>query len=165
MNYSDEIIDWIIDQDYNCLESQADIKNVLSFIEQKIESQSTIFFISDFKDQIFEEDFADMLNPIIEKFDFIPVIIMDPIEKIVSLKRSVNFVVIDNEGGGTSQFYLTPEKLKEFQEVSEEHLFNIVINFSQIGVDTIILYSSSIDDCYKVLSDYFKDRLRTRTRW
>lgn len=65
-------------------------------------------------------------------------------------------------GEGNAEIYLTPKKLKEIQEVSARHLLHLERNFRQVGIKHVVLDSSSIDDCYQVLSSFFENRKRTR---
>jgi uncharacterized protein (DUF58 family) len=161
-NYCDEILKRITSQDYKDITVSADIHNAISFLMQRVYKQSMVFFVSDFKDQIFEEDFTGLLRPIAKKFDFIPVVIRDPLEKGASLKRSVSIAVKDSEGDGRAEIYLTPRKLTEIQEVSARHLLHLEWNFRQAGMEHVVLDSPSIDDCYQVFSGFFEGRKRTR---
>ncbi|MFC1875496.1 hypothetical protein ACFLY3_05065 [Chloroflexota bacterium] len=160
--YCWEIMDRVIDQDYKGILVSADIQNAISFLIERAFPQSLLFFVSDFKDQIFEEDFTHLLRPVAKKVDFIPVVIRDPIEKDASLKRSINIAVKDNEGDGSTEIYLTPLKLQEIQEVSARHLLHLEWNFRQVGIDHVVLDSPSINNCYQVLSGFFEGRKRTR---
>jgi uncharacterized protein (DUF58 family) len=161
-NCCEEILNRVIAQDYKGTPVSADIRNAISFLMEKVYPQSLVFFVSDFKDQAFEGDFSDLLRPVVKKVDFIPVVIRDPIEKDVSLKRSVNIAVKDNEGDGNAEIYLTPQKLKEIQELSTSHLSHLEQNFRRVGVEHVVLDSPSIYDCYQVLSGFFEGRKRTR---
>jgi len=161
-SYCGEILDRIIDQDYKGIPVSADIQNAISFLMERVFPQSLVFFVSDFKAQAFEGDFTDLLRPVVKKVDFIPVVIRDPLEKEASLKRSVSIAVKDNEGDGNAEIYLTPQKLKEIQEVSARHLLHLEWNFRQVGIEHVVLDSPSIDDCYQVLSGFFENRKRTR---
>jgi hypothetical protein len=68
----------------------------------------------------------------------------------------------NNEGKGSTEFYLTPQKMKKIQEVSAGHLLNLEWNFHQLGIECITLDSSSIDDCYQILLSFFESRKRIR---
>ncbi|MFC2026925.1 hypothetical protein ACFLUX_03035 [Chloroflexota bacterium] len=160
--YCWEILGRVIDQDYKGILVSADIQNAISFLMERAFPQSLLFFVSDFKDQIFEEDFTNLLRPVAKKVDFIPVVIRDPIEKDASLKRSINIAVKDNEGDGSTEIYLSPLKLQEIQEVSARHLSHLEWNFRQVGIDHVVLDSPSINNCYQVLSGFFEGRKRTR---
>jgi uncharacterized protein (DUF58 family) len=161
-NYCWEILEWVIDQDYKGIPVSADIQNAISFLMERVFPQSMVFFVSDFENQVFEGDFTDLLRPVVKKVDFIPVVIRDPLEKEASLKRPVSIAVKDNEGDGNAEIYLTPQKLKEIQEVSARHLLHLERNFRQVGIEHVILDSPSTDDCYQVLSGFFEGRKRTR---
>lgn len=157
-----KIIENVLDEDYKGRPVEADISKVFSYIFEKAEKQNMLFFISDFKDKIFEGDFSDLLRPITKKFDFIPIVIRDPIEKDVVLKGSVNIAVSDSEGRKSKEIYLTPERLKEMQKTSARHLEHLNWHFKEVGIDHVILDSPLIDDCYRVLSSFFEGRKRVR---
>lgn len=158
--YCDEIMKRVTDRDYQDTPAPADIHKAISFLMQRAYNQSMVFFISDFKDPVFQGDFSSLLRPVAKKFDFIPVVIRDPIEKDVSLKRPINIAVNDNEGSKGSEIYLTPEKLKEIQHISAAHLANLKRNFRRAGIEHIVLDSPSIEDCYQALSGFFESRKR-----
>jgi hypothetical protein len=155
-------MDRVLDYDYRDTRKMANIPAALSFMMEKVYKQSMVFFISDFKDPVFEGDFTELLRPASRKFDFIPVIISDPIEKNAILKRPLNISVKDCEGGGKSEIYLTPAKLHEMQRISAKHIEHLEQNFYRTGVDYVLLNSPSIDDCYQVLSGFFEGRKRIR---
>lgn len=160
-NYCDEIMKRVTDRDYQGTPASADIHKAISFLMQRAYSQSMVFFVSDFKDKVFEGDFSSLLRPVAKKVDFIPVVIRDPIETNVSLKRPINISVNDNEGSKGSEIYLTPEKVKEIQRISAEHLANLKRNFRRAGIEHIVLDSPSIDKCHQALSGFFESRKRT----
>jgi uncharacterized protein (DUF58 family) len=157
-----KILERIIDEDYKDTRVSDDVQNAISFLMQKAYSQSMVFFVSDFKDPVFEEDFAHLLRPLAKKVDFIPVVIRDPVEKDASLKRPINIAVTDSEGGRSTEIYLTPKKLKEIQGISANHLLNLERNFRRAGVGHVVLDSPLVSDCFQVLSCFFKGRKRAR---
>ncbi|MBN2134383.1 MAG: hypothetical protein JW737_01505 [Acidobacteria bacterium] len=157
-----KIIENVLDEDYKGSPTEADIPKVFSYILEKANKQNMIFFISDFKDPVFEGDFSDLLRPIAKKFDFIPIVVRDPIEKDVVLKGSVNITVSDSEGQKSTEIYLTPDRLKEMQKASARHLEHLDWHFKEVGIEHIVLDSPSIDDCYRVLSSFFEGRKRIR---
>lgn len=161
-SYCEEILNWIMDQEYKGIMASADIQNAISFLMERAFPQSLVFFVSDFRDQAFEGDFTTLLRPVAKKVDFVPVVIRDPLEKEASLKRSVTIIVKDSEGDREAEIYLTPQKLKEMQEVSARHLLHLEQNFRQVGIEHVVLDSPSVDDCYQVLSGFFEARKRTR---
>ncbi len=161
-DHCDKILDRVIAQDNKGMPVAADIPKAFSYMVENVYKQSMVFFVSDFKDRIFEGDFSDLLRPIAGKFDFIPVVVRDPIEKEAVLKRAINVTVTDNEGDRSTEIYLTPQKLREIQRASARHLAHLEWNFSQVGVDHVVLDSPSIDDCYQILSGFFEGRKRIR---
>ncbi len=160
--YCWEILNWVIDQEYKGSGGPADIQNTVSFLIERAFPESLVFFVSDFKDQAFEGDFTALLRPLVKKFDFVPVVIRDPLEKEASLKRSVRITVQDSEGDKNAELYLTPQKLTEIQEISARHLSDLEQNFRRVGIDHVVLDSPLIEDCYKVLLGFFQARRKAR---
>lgn len=158
----EEILNWIINHKYEEIGVPRDFHRTISFLLRNVPSQSMIFFISDFKDHVFEGDFTKILRPAIKKFDFIPVIITDPLEKAASIKRPITVSVKNDEGTGSGEIYLTLQKMKHLQEICASHLFNIEQNFHKMGTDYVILDSPLIQDCYQSLLNFFEIRKRIR---
>jgi uncharacterized protein (DUF58 family) len=161
-NHCWEILNWIIAQEYRGAAVPADIENAISYLIEVASPQSLIFFVSDFQDQAFEGDFTALLRPVTKKFDFVAVIIRDPLEKKTSLRRPVSIAVRDSEGDGNAEICLTPQRLKELQATSARHLFALEQNFRSLGIEYVVLDSSSIEGCYQILSGFFEARKRTR---
>lgn len=160
--YCWEILNWIIDQEYKGSMAPADIQNTVSFLIERASPESLVFFVSDFKDQAFQGDFTALLRPVVKKFDFVPVVIRDPLEKEALLKRSVRITVQDSEGDKNAEIYLTPQKLTEIQEISARHLLGLEQNFRKVGIDHVVLDSPLTEDCYKVLLGFFQARRKAR---
>jgi uncharacterized protein (DUF58 family) len=161
-DHCDEIINWIIEQDNRIKKGKTDIQRATRFMIERLYRQNIVFFISDFKDPVFEGDFTYLIKPLVEKFDFIPVVIRDPLENKASIKKPISIVVKNNEGDGWAEVYLTPKKLHEIQNLSERYLQNLQWNFHHLGIDCIVLDSPLINDCYQILSAFFEKRKRTR---
>lgn len=160
--YCWEILNWIIDEEHKGSMAPADIQKAISFLIERAFPESLVFFVSDFKDQAFEGDFTALLRPVAKKFDFVAVVIRDPLEKEASLKRSVSITVKDSEGDKSAEIYLTPQKLIEMQEISARHLLDLERSFRKVGIEHVVLDSPSIEDCDKALSGFFEARRRTR---
>jgi uncharacterized protein (DUF58 family) len=160
--FCDDILKKIKEQDYKGATAPADVQKAIACLMQRVPNQSMVFFVSDFKEPIFEEDFTGLLRTVAKKFDFIPVVIMDPIERYAFLTKPVNVIVRDSEGGGMAEIYLTPQKVKEMQEISARHLEHLAYNFRNAGLEYFVLDSPSINDCFRVISDFFDARRRTR---
>jgi uncharacterized protein (DUF58 family) len=158
----DKIMDKVRVLDCEGTPVPADIPGALSYMMGNVNKQSMVFLVSDFKDHIFEENFTDLLRPVAKKFDFIPVVIRDPIEKNACMKRSINVVVKDSKGNGRAEIYLSPKKLKEVQDVSARHLSHLAYNFHEAGIEHVVLDSPSVNDCYQVFSSFFESRRRTK---
>lgn len=155
-----EVLNWLIDQDKKQLFPAGDVQNSLKDLTDRTLPKSLVFFISDFEHSLYDRNFTDVIFPLLKKFDFIPVIIQDPIEKNVILKRPVRLSLRDSESSKRTDFYLTPQNLKEIQQVSSKRFQLIIKTFRDIGVHPIILDSSTVDDCYNVFSGYFQARRR-----
>lgn len=163
--YCWEILKSFVEEESKEIKTEANFHQAFSFLVKSIPIQSMIFFISDFQDRIFEGDFTNLLQPVVAKFDFIPVIIQDPLEKFLSIKRSIRIKVIDSEGLAEQELYLTPKKLKEIQEISKIHLLNLEHNFKKLGLDHLVLSFSSSDFCQRAFYEFFQTRKRlSRTR-
>jgi uncharacterized protein (DUF58 family) len=162
LDYCDEMIDWVFEQDIEDSVSPTDIHKAVSFLLERAEDHNIIFFISDFKEQSSGNDITSLMKPVVDKYDFIPVIIRDPIEKNGYIKSPISIEVKNIEGRGTAEFYLTQEKMQEIKEISENHLLNILWGFRKLGVDCLVLDSLSIDHCYNTLAGFFEKRKRVR---
>jgi uncharacterized protein (DUF58 family) len=158
-SYCTEMMDWVLDQEYTH-PVPADVPNALAFLMERAFPQSLVFFISDFQDPVFEDDFSDLIKPAAKKFDFITVVIRDPLETIAPLPRSAIVSVSGDEGGGERAIYLTPRRLREIQEISARHLSHLQRNFRRAGVDHTVLDSPSLEHCYEALSGLFQTRRR-----
>lgn len=163
-SYCEKILRWIITNDKGSTSNGGiDVQKTLAFLLREAPTQSLIFFISDFEDHVFEGDFANLLRPAIGKFDLIPVIIRDPLLKKDFLKSPVRITVRDNEGDKrVEEIYLTPQKLKRMQEISNKHLLHLRNNFRQLGIDPVIIDSNSISRCYEIFTDFFQIRKFSR---
>jgi uncharacterized protein (DUF58 family) len=157
-----EILDWVIDQQYQGSVAPADIPGAVSFLLQRAFPQSLVFFVSDFEDRAFEGDFTELLRPAAKKFDLVAVVIRDPLEKEVSLARPVTIAVTNSEGGRSAEIYLTPKKLRDIQGISARHLSHLERGFRAIGVEHVVLDSPCVEDCHRVFSEFFEGRKRVR---
>jgi uncharacterized protein (DUF58 family) len=158
-SYCAEMMDWVLDQEYRNPVS-SDIPKALAFLMERAFPQSLVFFISDFQDPVFEDDFFDLIEPAAKRFDFITVVIRDPAEVLNTVKRPAILAIKGDEGGGDTEIYLTPRKLREFERASAKHFAHLERNFRRVGVDHVVLESSSLEECYRALSGFFKTRRR-----
>lgn len=160
--YCWKILTWIIAHDYPGATVPADVENCISFLMETVPPRSLIFFVSDFQDPAFWGDFTSLLSPVANSFDFIPVIIRDPVMKQYTLRRSVIVKVRDSEGDKSAELYLTPSKLRELQLISARHLFALEHKFRILGIEYVVVDSPSIESCYHALAGFFETRKRTR---
>ena len=160
-SYCQEVMDWVLDQEY-AGPVTADIPKAIAFLMERVLPQSLVFFISDFQDPFFEDDFSDLIKPAAEKFDFITVVIRDPLETDALLPRSAILSVSGDEGGGHQAIYLTPRKLRQVQEASSRHLSHLQRNFRRAGINHVVLESPSLERSYEALSGLFLARRRAR---
>jgi uncharacterized protein (DUF58 family) len=161
-SYCDEVVSWFLDHADGGGKGPADIAGALAFLEERIPPQSLVLFISDFQDPLFEGNFAHRLRQAAKKFDFIPIVIQDPLEHESSLKQSVVIAVRDCETDRRAEITLTPHRFEEIRKTSAGHLAHLKQNFVEIGLEYIILNSPAIEDCYRTLSSFFEGRRRTR---
>jgi len=154
-----EMMDWVLAQQYTGPVA-SDIPMAMAFLMERAPSRSLVFFISDFQDSVFEDDFSDLFKPASEKFDLIAVVIRDPLETTIPLRRSAIVSVSGNEGEGKQTMYLTPRKLRQIQVVSSRHVSHLELNFRRAGINHVVLASPSLDRCYEALSDLFQARRR-----
>lgn len=110
--YCTEILEWMIEEEYRGAPQPADIRKALSFLFERAAPQSLVFLVSDYQDPVFDGDFVPLLRQVAERFDFVPVVIRDPLEEQVALSRSVRVAVRDSEGRATDEIDLTPKRLK-----------------------------------------------------
>jgi uncharacterized protein (DUF58 family) len=161
-SYCEEIVGWFLDHADEGDKGPANIAGALAFLEERIPPQSLVLFISDFQDLLFEGNFAHLLRQAAKKFDFIPVVIQDPLKHGSTLKQSVIIAVHDSETNRRAEITLTPQRLEEIRKTSAGHLAHLKQNFVEIGVENIILDSPAIEDCYRTLASFFEGRRRTR---
>jgi uncharacterized protein (DUF58 family) len=157
-----DIMDWIGNHEPTVSTAPVNVEGAISFLLERAFPESFVFCVSDFKDPVFEEAFSSLLRPVVQKFDFIPVVIRDPLEKDATLKRSVRLSVRDCEGRRRDEVHLTPRKLKEIQEISASHLRHLEWNFQKVGLDHVVLDSPSILECSQTLASFFQARRRAR---
>jgi uncharacterized protein (DUF58 family) len=160
-SHCEEIVGWFLDHADECPPAHANIPGALAFLEQ-VSPQSMIFFISDFQDPVFDGDFAPLLRVAANRFDFIPVVIRDPLERAASLTHSAVIRVRDSEGKRAGEIEFSPRALAEIQRACSAHLAHLEQRFRAVGLDYILLDSDSIQDCYQTLSGFFEARKRTR---
>lgn len=161
--YCQEILDWTADEENLRLYTSSGVESVLIDLTQLAQPRNTVFFVSDFKQKVFEGDFTNLLRKTVSKFDFIPVVIRDPLEKEGRLNSATRIKVkSSSEGGKAEEIYLTPDILRKMQEVSKDHLLNLERNFKKISIDHLVLNSPAIDDCCQSFSAFFQNRKRAR---
>ena len=159
-SYCQEVLSWILSIAPKLISISSGVEDILHSLPQLAAPQNVVFFISDFKQRAFERDFIDLLRPIVNKFDFIPIVVIDPLETTIRIKRSIRISVRSGSGGQKAELYLTPKLLREMQEVSQKHMLHLGDNFKKIGVEHMILDSPSIEDCSKVFVNFFQNRRR-----
>ncbi len=160
--YCWEMLNLIIEEEYKSVPVSADVQRGLSFMVERTPSQSLVFWVSDFQDELFEEDFTQFLRPVAKKFDLIPVVIRDPLEKGMILERSSRIALRDSEGDKKAEIYLTPQKLRNLHQTSKSYLLHLENNFRKVGVEPVVLDFPSVEDCYVILSGFFESRRRRR---
>lgn len=157
-----EIIKWITKEENLHFRVSSGVERDLAILSQLSQSRSIIFLISDFKQKFFEDDFTGFLSKIAGKFDFIPVVVRDPLEKSGKLERTVRIKVqSSDESAKSEEIFLTPKTLEKMQEISRKHIQHLALNFRKLNIEHLVLDSASIDECHKLFSDFFQARKKT----
>lgn len=160
--YCWDIIKWIADEkNYNPFSSSG-VGSAINSLLRLATPRNMVFFISDFKQVDFEKDFIELLRPVTGRFDFIPVIIMDPLETSGAIKQSTRISIRSGGGKVGGEIFCTPRTIREMREISRSHLFHLEHNFRKLGIDYLVLNSPSINDCEKTLIRFFQTRRRAR---
>lgn len=162
--YCQEILDWIADEGNLHPHTFSEVEQTLMSLMRFVQPRNIVFFISDFKQKAFEGDFTGLLKKTVNKFDFIPVVIRDPLEleKNRILKGALRIKVrSSSQKNKAEEIYLTPDVLGKMQKVSAGQLHNLESNFKRLNIEHLVLDSASIDDCCRVFSDFFQIRKKT----
>ncbi len=160
--FCDQMLEWMTGEEYKGAQGPADIQKAISFLIERVSTRSLVFFVSDFQNPAFEGDFTALFRPVARRHDFVPVVIRDPLEKEVTLKRPVSVTVKDDGSHRTAEIDLTPKKLGEIQLACSKHLLHLGRTWRQAGIEYLVLDSPSVENCYQVLSGFFQARRRTR---
>jgi uncharacterized protein (DUF58 family) len=161
-SYAEEIWRWTLEHQHESPAPAADFDAALAYLIHRVPSQSLVFLVSDYQDPIFEGDFSALLRPVATRFDLVPVIIRDPLECEATLRGPVRIAVRDSEGDGSGEIYMTPERLVEIQAISAGHLGHLARSFRRVGIEPVVLDSSSLEACHEAFAAFFQARLRTR---
>lgn len=157
--YCWDILNWLSDGNNLRPYASSGMEKVLMSLSQLAQPRNIVFFISDFRQKFFNGDFTGILRKTVSKFDFIPVVVRDPLEENVSLSLPVRIKVqSSSRRGEAEEIYLTPDILRKMQEVSREHLLNLERNFKKLNIEHLVLDSASIDDCCQAFSNFFRAR-------
>lgn len=157
-----EILNGLIEEEYRGRKASGQVEGALSLLLERAAAHSLVFFLSDFGDPVFEGDFTDLLRPLATTFDFVPIIIRDPLETTVRLGRSVRLAIDDSEGGRSHEIHLTPRALADMQEASARHVRRLQENFCGANIDCVILDTPSVEACCGTLTGFFQGRKKTR---
>lgn len=162
LDHADEIMQWVLDHHREQTASRANFHRALAFMMERVPARSLVFLVSDFQDAVFEADFTSLLRPAAGRFDLVPVVVRDPLEKDAVLKRPVRITVHDSEGESGGEIYLTPERLRTLQRASADHMRHLADNFRRAGAEHLILESAAAEDCTAAFSVFFGARRRMR---
>jgi uncharacterized protein (DUF58 family) len=160
--YCDEMLNWLVEREEQARPGRADMAGAIRCMLQRVARQSLVFLVSDFQDAAFGGDFTALLRPAAARFDLVPVVIRDPLEKEGALRRPLRISMCDIEGSGRGEIYLTPDRLRDLQQSSAEHLAHLEQGFRQVGLDHIVLDSPRAESCYQTLAGFFQARRRRR---
>jgi uncharacterized protein (DUF58 family) len=143
-NHIWNIIKTIVNTDK--LESKTNINEAIKFAANAVKKRSILFLISDF---FCDENFFATMKPLKKRFDFVPVIIRDPLEKSFKTKYSSKFILKDIE---SKKIYETKP------DFSQEDIEEINRGFNKINVKPLNI---STDKPYlPEIVKYFRERRR-----
>ena len=123
--------------------------------------RNMVFMISDFQQRLFDKDFAGILRPVAARFDLIPVVIIDPLQVGSQPLRSFR-IRVQSAGVQTKEMYVTPRLLQEVRTATIRHRSHLEENFRRVGLDYIVLDSSSAEECQRRFLRFFEIRRRRR---
>lgn len=161
-SYCEEIVDWFLNHGDEGEGQQTDVASALVYLDRVVLPQSLVFFISDFQDAAYEGEFSGLFRSAARKFDFIPILIQDPLETTTILAHSVTLTLCGDESKGCAEIDLTPRRLAQMQRAAAQHAEHIEQEFKEIGLELVRLDSPDIDHCFRILSGFFLARRRTR---
>ena len=116
------------------------IVDALKFLGNTIKRKSIVFIVSDF---ISSNDFGNHLKSLKKKFDFVPVVINDPLEKTFMSKYKNIFKFKDSESGKAFNSYLSfsPDYIeKVYNRFKEINIYPIKISTDKPYINEIIKY-------------------------
>ncbi len=152
------IVDWLTSCSCEGSGTRADLGRAIAHLVAGVPARSLVFLVSDFCEAASPDELADLLRPAASRFDLVPVVLRDPLEKAGTLRWPVRLPVCDSEGGASREVYLTPERLRLMQQASARHLTQLERCFGELGIGHVVLDSASIEDCHRVLSGFFEAR-------
>ncbi len=161
-SYCEELVTWFLEHADQGARGPADIEGALDFLRERISAQSLVLFISDFQDAVFEGHFAPLFRAVAKRYDFVPVVIRDPLECAIDLKHTAVLAICDSEGTRRNEMTITPSRLTEIREASARHLGHVEQQFREVGLEHVVLNSAELEHCYQTLAGFFQSRRRTR---
>lgn len=156
------ILEWIRKEGDKFPPQSSNFQQIFFKLARLSFGERMVFLISDFQDPIFEKDFTSLFKPFLHRLDFIPIIIKDPLETKISLKKSTRITVKDSEKEKCQEIYITPQKLKNLQRISQAHCQHLQSNFKKINITPIVLSSPNEEECFQKLCAFFQARMRSR---
>jgi hypothetical protein len=131
-------------------------------MEDQAPAQSLVLFVSDFQDRFFDGAFGERLRAVSKRFDFVPVVVADPLERGGTLPQSVAVAVRDSETDRWTEIELTPQLFARFQEEVVQRREHLEYEFLEVGLEPVWVDTPSLEGCYQALATYFDSRKRTR---
>ncbi len=116
------------------------IVDTLKFLGNTIKRKSIVFIVSDF---ISNDDFANHLKSLKKKFDFVPVVINDPLERTFVSKYKNIFKFKDSESDVVYNNYLkfSPDYIEKiYNQFREINIYPIKISTDKSYINEIIKY-------------------------
>lgn len=151
--YCFEIWQWICNE-APAKGSSSGVEKALAELSARAVSRNMVFFVSDFQQKFFEEDFYIRIRNIVPRFDFIPVVVLDPLEAGErTLPCAARFRVASS--GAAREIYLDKELLRKIQSIIIGHREHLLTEFGRLGISPLFLTSPFVDTCAKDFIRYF----------
>jgi hypothetical protein len=153
---SGEYARYILDQ-FFAVEVEEERSTSLACIEPYLREfqDAIIFVISDFQDE--ELETSPFWNFGIEGLDLIPIVVRDPLEKVV-LGGRASFCCSSPENGENFPVHITEKHWQEIRRASAHFYRSLFQRFSQREKGYIILDSADVDKCHQRLQRFFARR-------
>ncbi len=158
--YATEILRWAMSDAAAQSSARAGFSAAALSLMKLAYSKNIVFMISDFQQREFDNDFTDIIRPLTSRFDFIPVVVRDPLEVGGEISDPVR-ISVRGSSGKTRDIYLSPKTLLEIQNLSCERTAHLKRVFRKAGADCVFLDSPELNQCAASFLRFFEFRRRS----